>query len=421
MNRVRPLLLVLGILFASVILAEFALRVLRPVSLQYYYDLKRLHAYHPDYLVALAPNEDRIIKHHQDLWTGRFTTNSLGYRGSKDPDGRPVLACLGDSLVMGFGVSDEDTFCAQLDGSVLGGKTHQAINLGVDAFGSVGFQKRLTEAAEKLKLSTVLLFVSPNDFTMPPELEKRGVKSDDVIDQERRDHPELLKYFRIQFELTRFSYLLHASKLSSEQLILEGKTKRNSVRTNLIRAGIITPGPEEATRSEGFGRYIANQFYSFPPHKTCDPTSVSVWSCPEPIPDYIKGSCQDKPPLASDLAPLPEITQESYLKMIALSKEKKFKLVPIFLPVQVEELYCGMHGKSHPLHDYAVRAAAFFAKHNIPTVDMNTRIKDICGLPTPKISDQVIPGDGHLTISGNNWAAQAIQAELKRMDLNRAF
>ncbi|MCE9596711.1 MAG: lipase [Spirochaetia bacterium] len=421
MNRARTLLLALGLILCSALMAEFTLRIIRPDSLQYYYDLKRLHAYHPDYLVALAPNEDRIIKHHLGLWEGRFTTNSLGYRGSKELDGRPVLACLGDSLVMGFGVSDEGTFCARLDGTILAGKSNQAMNLGVDAFGSVGFQKRLTEAANKIKLSTVLLFISPNDFTMPPELAQRGVRSDDVIDQERRDHPELLRFFRIQFELTRISYLLHASKLSSEQLILESHIKRASIRNSMIQAGLISPREGDSARPLGFRKYLTSQFYSFPAHKTCEPEQQvnQVISCPEPVPAYIR--CQERLPLASELPPLPDITQESYLKMIELSKEKKFNLVPVFLPAQVEEIYCGMYDKSHDLHDYAVRAQAFFKQHGIRYLEMSNHVKDICGLEKKAVRDQVIPGDGHFTDSGNLWIANALKAELKKMEASGAF
>ncbi|HNJ33600.1 MAG TPA: lipase, partial [Leptospiraceae bacterium] len=69
---VSGFLIVVGALLA----AEIGLRVLQVDSLQYYYDMKRLHAFHPDYLVGLAPNQDRTIRHYAGLWQGRFTTNS---------------------------------------------------------------------------------------------------------------------------------------------------------------------------------------------------------------------------------------------------------------------------------------------------------------------------------------------------------
>jgi hypothetical protein len=408
---VSGFLIVVGALLA----AEIGLRVLQVDSLQYYYDMKRLHAFHPDYLVGLAPNQDRTIRHYAGLWQGRFTTNSLGYRGSPEPDGSPVIACLGDSLVMGFGVSDEETFCAKLAGINLHGKKHQAMNLGVDAFGSVGDYKRLKEASGQLNLDTVLLFVSPNDFTIPPELAKRGVRPDDLIDEDRKNHPELTRFFRIQFEATRISYLLHALKLSREQLAVTMVTRRESVRSQMVQAGLSQP--EEGDRiSSSTGRYILEQFYAFKKHATCEPekTSNAQASCPETVPDQAGYACIPRP-AASELEPLSAITMEVYRNMISLAREKNFRLVPVFLPVQVEELYCDMHGKHHALGNYAVRAQAFFEKEGIRTIDLADKVPDICKLEKHSVLDQIIPGDGHLTKSGNIWAARALREKLNAL------
>ncbi len=407
-------------LAAVALASEAGLRLLRADSLQYYYDMKRLHAYNPDYLVGLAPNQKRHIRHHAGLWEGDFTTNSLGYRGSPEPSGKPVIACLGDSLVMGFGVSDEDTFCARLGGLQIGGKTYEAQNLGVDAFGSVGDSKRLAEAAEKLPLAAVLLFVSPNDFTIPETLAAQGIRPDDVVDQERRDHPELLRFFRIQFEATRISYLLHALKLSNEQLTVSRAMRKESIRQQLVGAGFsgFSEGHAGDPPSPGLLRYILTQFYAFKPHAPCSqnaaPAAASASVCPEPVPSEPEYACTDRPS-ASTLEPLPPITQEAYRSMIELAKKKGFRLIPVFLPVQVEELYCGMHGRHHSLGNYAVRAEAFFKQQGIKSIDLASHVPEICRLPNPRVRDQIIPGDGHLTKSGNVWAAEALKEELKKV------
>ncbi len=180
-------------------LLEIVLRVAKPRELQYYRDLKVLHAYHPDYLVSLAPDIDLYIRHHAGLWEGRFTTNSLGFRASAEPGSEPLIGCLGDSATMGFGVSDEDTYCKILDGIQLGGVRHRTMNMAVDAFGSMGSAKRLDDVSGRVKFKTVLFFVSPNDFFMMDNLRARGVLSDDETDTIREKNPALLKYFRLQF------------------------------------------------------------------------------------------------------------------------------------------------------------------------------------------------------------------------------
>lgn len=64
----------------------------------------------------------------------------------------------GDSLVMGFGVGDPDTFCALLDGLELKGGARQSLNLGVDAYGSSGSYLRLKDIAARLDHVSEVLF-----------------------------------------------------------------------------------------------------------------------------------------------------------------------------------------------------------------------------------------------------------------------
>lgn len=224
---------------------EVLLRTLQPASLDYYRKLKLLHVYHPEYRVGLEPGASYYLKHNTGLWEGQFTINSLGYRGTAEPDGRPIVGCLGDSLVMGFGVSDNETFCSLLDGVEWNGASYQTMNLGVDAFGSQGYAGRFAEAVEKLpRLKVVLLFVSPNDFTLPQELLDRGVLPDDVTDAARAQNPEQEAFFRTQFELTRYSATLHAAAVARQQLIIRRALFEKGVRREFVEAGIIEHVPE---------------------------------------------------------------------------------------------------------------------------------------------------------------------------------
>ncbi|MCB1305540.1 MAG: lipase, partial [Leptospiraceae bacterium] len=143
--------------------------------------------------------------------------------------------CLGDSLVMGFGVSDDQTFCSRLGRESQDGafdQKYQFMNIGVDAFGSMGSALRMEDMVPRLKnVSAVLFVISPNDFTMPPELAERGMEPDDVIDARRMNDEAYKLSFHIQFELTRYSYALQAAKLAYENLLIKRSITEESVRS----------------------------------------------------------------------------------------------------------------------------------------------------------------------------------------------
>jgi hypothetical protein len=402
--------------------AELSLRILNPDSLAYYRNLKLLHRYHPEYRVGLAPNADIYIKHHLNLWEGRFTTNSLGYRGSPEVEGdKGHLACIGDSIVMGFGVSDQDTFCARIDGIQLGGREYQAFNLGVDAFGSMGYLKRVREAAERIPLDTVLLFVSPNDFIMADALRARGVLSDDETDAIEEIDTRGRLLFRIQFEATRYSYALMAAKLAIEQLRIKKSETYDSVRTELSNTGLF---PERDGRR--FAEYITGVFYRRPPEacslRQIPETEVKKTFCEIPLASGI--SCRNHQTPASERKGLPEITRRSYDEMIRLSHERGFRLIPIMLPIQRESFECGIRGGYTTTFDYAMDMRDFFVSRGIKVIDLQPHIKDLCAIRirTPSgyerglnMSDILIPNDGHLTAEGNEWVGRALTEELNKL------
>ncbi|TGK37441.1 lipase [Leptospira gomenensis] len=439
-----------GLLFFFVVFVgtEVLLSVLRAPSLQYYRDQKILHRYNPIYYVDLEPKQDIYIRHHAGKWEGRFRTNSLGLRGIEEPDDdKPKLACLGDSLVMGFGVSDEDTFCHQLNGIELKGRARQSLNLAVDAYGSSGALRRLKDLSPRLKnLKEVLFFVSANDFTLPEELRAKGMLSDDEVDEIRDKDPSFNRNFRIQFELSRVSYTLLALKLAYEQLKVQYAFARDKVRVEWESTGFSSSSGAEQTPA----KYMKDSFFRSPPSKNCsapgttfeklnvvsvlpptpetmDLTDYKAKFCPEPIPDYFV--CQKKEPSLSSLEPLPKITRAAYDEMVRFTRENGIRLVVVLMPVQVEEIYCRNRGMYHPLENYALRAGDYFEKKGVPVLRLRTEAAEMCGeiLETPfgkkfsGIRDYFIPGDGHLTVPGNNWAKRALIKQLKELDTKNAL
>lgn len=434
---------------------ELSLRIFQPSSLDYYRKLKLLHVYHPEYLVGLEPGVDYYLRHNNGLWEGRFTINSLGYRGSVEPaPDDTVLGCLGDSLVMGFGVSDEDTFCRRLDGIELSGRRMRTQNLGVDAFGSQGYAARLDEAVhEKLpNLRTVLLFISPNDFTLPQELRDRGILPDDDTDAIRERNPGFKSAFRVQFELTRYFFTLHAASVARQQLIIRRALLEKNMRRELVESGLLEyrPAIDGAIpeNERGFRNYLRRSFYRVPTPPVCAPnnaheapapdaaqTSTSTATvtrpnCPQAIPEQVQ--CQARAPQASDLEPLPEITRRAYERMIRTARENNVRLIIVFLPVQMETLYCEMNGKYSRFFDHAIRAGGFFRSQGIETVDLRPYVGEMCGEaletnaagePTrySGVTDYIIQGDGHLTDAGNRWAARSLVRELKKLAEANAF
>ncbi|TGM44029.1 lipase [Leptospira biflexa] len=400
--------------FPFVILSlEVIFRLANPPALRYYRDVKLLHAYHPEYGVTLAPNERRFVRHYADLWQGQFTTNSFGLRGQNEPNpNQPKLVCLGDSLVMGFGVSDEDTFCSILDGYEENGTTYQSLNFGVDAYGSLGSYKRLKDLSGKIdKIKKVLFFISPNDFTMPNELRAQGILPDDENDALHENDLEWKNKFRIQFELTRVSYLLQALKLAYEQ------TKVKWAQTKYI----LQMDSEQIAKAPL--EYLHDAFFVPVKKIQCEDTEHFV--CPTPIPN-LQIQCSDTPINPNDLEPLPETTTRAYDLMIQFAKEKGFEFIPVILPMQIEEVFCRQLGKYNPLGNYALRAKKYLDSKSVKTLEILPYTNTMCGREftshgkTKKagIQDYYIPGDGHLTKLGNLWAAESIRSALKEKKPN---
>ena len=420
-------------LLSALLTVEIGLRLFQPPALQYYRNVKLLHAYNEDYLVGLPPNADIYIRHYAGLWEGRFTTNSLGYRASPEPDrSRPQLACLGDSIVMGFGVTDSDTFCHGLNGVSLGGQSYQAMNLGVDAFGSLGSAKRLAEAAPLLNLKIALFFPSPNDFEMPEPLRALGQLPDDEKDALREGDREGQLLFRLQFEATRISYALHALKLASEQLKIRRVETGRAISEELQASGITAN--DQGVRKSPL-RYVSSAFYRGAAQPACrdgvpvaaraiDYGDQAEWRsryCPPPL--WGGTRCSRSEPRADLLKPLPESTRRAYRRMIETADRHHMRLIIVLLPIENEVLQCTQRGLYSRHFDFALRVKRFFEKERATVLDLRPYVPEMCGEPIrereglrpSRVQDYFIPADGHFTIMGNRWAARSIRRELSRL------
>ena len=429
----RTILLSGAALVAALITVEVGLRTFQPPALQYYRNVKLLHVYNAEYLVGLPANADIFVRHHAGLWEGRFTTNSLGYRASPEPDAsRPQLACLGDSIVMGFGVSDEETFCRRLNNITLGGRRFQAMNLGVDAFGSMGSAKRLAEAAPRLNLKLALFFPSPNDFEMPEPLRALGQLPDDDKDALRENNRDGQLLFRLQFEATRLSYALHALKLAWEQLKIRRVETGAAILQELQSSGF-TKGAGGARANPL--RYFSSAFYRGGSASVCvagkpslsrkrdygDPALFKSRYCPPPL---VAGTrCAEGEPAGDLLPALPDVTQRAYGQMIKTAERHGIRLVVVLLPIENEVLQCTQHGRYSRHFDFALRVRRFFRKERITVLDLRPYVGRMCGEPIKdaegvrpsSVQDYFIPADGHFTIPGNRWAAETLRTELERL------
>jgi hypothetical protein len=113
----------------GLLLAEGLLHVLRP-PVNYAYMPQTIVVSHfttSDFLpFALRPNHRAPFRMHEFETTVR--TNSLGLRGAEIDRSRERILCLGDSFTFGFGVEEEDAFCAQLEARF--GGAYQFVNAG---------------------------------------------------------------------------------------------------------------------------------------------------------------------------------------------------------------------------------------------------------------------------------------------------
>ena len=103
-----------------------------------------------------------------DEYRHTFNTNSQGFRGLKEysvekrPDTYRVVV-LGDSVALGYGVGDDETFSALLERELSRTRPAEVINMGVSGFGTAEELILLRNVGLKYDPDLVILAYFPND------------------------------------------------------------------------------------------------------------------------------------------------------------------------------------------------------------------------------------------------------------------
>ncbi len=400
---------------------EIFLRFYHIESLQYFINNKKIHSYHPDYFVGLKSNTKVHIKHFSGKWEGTFTINSLGMRNLEEPKKNTIkVLCLGDSLVMGFGVSDDETFCYLLNQSFQSQKI-QFLNAGIDGLGSWGVLQRYKEIVSKVEgVQYALFFISPNDFSMPESLKKKGFIPDDEIEKKRILDPKKKFYDTFQFLITEWFYSVLYLKIFIKQAKLQWhlfyqemilgleSLHQMSLKEYLLSAFLLPKKQTSCVEKEKkvqIYKTIGQEFKKIP-----IPSKQIKQTCPETVPQDIQKECKEPP---KEIPELPEFTQSTYQELIKFSKENHIQFVVVIIPMQIEEIYCNLNQKYHPLRLYALQAKKFFEENQIPVIDLMEYTNQQCKENHYGIRDHYIPEDGHLTKLGNQWVAKNLEKILR--------
>lgn len=375
---------------------EISLRIIQPTALEFYFRQKQYHKFEPDYFVDLEANARVTIRHFMDFFTMRFSTNEYGFRGT-DPinNQMPQIGCIGDSITMGFGVHDEDTFCYRLNHyQDSAGVKYQSVNLGVDAYGPTAIAEKLEKYAGKLNLKLLYYLPSPGDDI------------DDIQFQQKKADPLKYQMFKWQFLLTKHSYAILGLRVTQEQLTYRFKETFIWPYQKLRRTLACNGRPlNQCGDVYGNGQYhFLQQFIS---HR------------PTPLPI-----------LKTTTAGLPAVTCQKQRKKVKIapailtaidkirkiSQKHKIRLVLIATPIDVETAYCSQRGLHHGYYDYILSLKDILVARGYEFMDMNEyteQMKDANG--KFNVRPYYIYGDGHYTKKGHDWIYKVIYQKTREI------
>ncbi len=388
------------ILYSFLILffSEGLLWIVRPSALEFYRIQKTYHAVEPSYLIDLEPNVNVHVKHFQKFFEMDFTTNEYGFRGSPTVDNAlPQIVCIGDSVTMGFGVSDKETFCNKLNGFTDSkGISYQALNLGVDAYGPSHINLKLEKYLPKL--NTKVLYYFPSN----------GDNIDEVTFYSKINSPTAMFLFKAQFQLAKYSYLFLAAKMTQENLIYRFNETfiwpiKKIQKTNECMKSIL-PADECSDAYFPYTPYSLKEDFIRPEKR--DPFAAPVFPARE---------CSDTPvPFDTDKKFLPGMLAQID-KMASLTKEKNIKLVLFLAPIDLETAYCSQKGKFHHYYAYLSTLKNYLIEKKIDYVDLNEYTKEMTYKGQMNVRPYYIFGDGHYTAMGNEWVYQIVKKKTEEV------
>ena len=194
------------ILFSSLfilLLFEFTLRFYPSKRLLYKYIDKQVHCLDKKGIkILFCPNVNKRIVHYRDF-SYQLTTDSLGKRITPKIDSQNSYWVIGDSLSMGYGVDDNESFPY-----LLGKKLNARVeNFAVDSMGSLAIKEYFEESLSLYKKPKAVFWIfSVSDFI------------DDLkfIRLKRNFSYRIL--FKLQFYLRKNFYSFNYLKLILEDL-----------------------------------------------------------------------------------------------------------------------------------------------------------------------------------------------------------
>lgn len=387
------------ILSLAILFAEILLRVIQPNAIHFYWVQKSYHKYDPDYLVDLEPNVNVHLKHFLDFFSMKFTTNEYGFRATQKIDNqKSQIACIGDSITMGFGVDDEDTFCYKLDNyKDSNNTTYQAINLGVDAYGPGAISLKLKKTLPKLNVKLLYYFASPGDDI--DEVEFRAKKTD----------PAKQKAFQYQFQATKYSYLLMGLKITSEQMQYRfNETFVWPYNKMLKTLNCIKSSQPFSSCGDVYFQW--DRYTFFREFLASRPTPLKVLQT-KPV-ELPPEECIDSPKGFN----IPDFMLQSIQSIIDTSKQHNAKLVVVLTPIDFETAYCAQKGKFHRYYEYLNALKAVLEKNNISYFDMLEYTPEMVDETGQKnVRPYYIYGDGHYTKLGHNWIYKKLIQKTKEV------
>ena len=375
----------------TIVFSEITLRILRPRALEFYRIQKLYHKFDADYFVDLEPNVNMLVKHFLGFYEMKFSTNEFGFRGTRKIENNSAkIGCMGDSITMGFGVNDEDTFCARLDNQVFSGKTYQSVNLAVDAYGPAALSVKWKKYAKELKLDLLYYFPSGGDDI-----------DDDAFYQRKQNFSDYF-FFKMQFLLTKHSYFFLGLKIAQEQLIYRFKETFvwpvEKANRTLTCGGI--PDSEKC-----------KDIYHYSFHDFLKEFTVPSAQDNDTVLTFPDSECIDKP----DPFIIPQRMQKDLESILQTSRETGTKIVFVLTPTDTETAFCSQRGKLHRYYGYFTSLKQFLKERNVPFIDLNhytERMKDDKG--RLNVRPYYIPNDGHYTVKGNQWVFELLQENTGR-------
>ncbi len=160
------LLVVAAIILSTgvgMMIAEGFIRLIDP-PMNYAYMPQEIHVSHfrPSSFLwfELRPNHRSRFKMLEFDTT--VATNSLGLRDNEVDFTKPRVLCMGDSFTFGFGVENDETFCAQLERRFEG--KYDFVNAGfADGYSPDTYALWLTRYASRLSPDVILVSFFQND------------------------------------------------------------------------------------------------------------------------------------------------------------------------------------------------------------------------------------------------------------------